>query len=169
MEKFTKSVNEGLNELKKLYPNDIDQIDYLMKSLHNQNKSSKNQIVNELENKLCAEDLDDDLKDSFVKIIINSIQNNESIIDSLIIPLLAYLESCANDKVFLESPFLCLNIPKGRHTLKGKVFYKNILEKEGTVEQDNNEFAYFETIFESTEDFQVTMKDFIDIRRGNNG
>lgn len=169
VEIFSKMMNEGLEELKGIYPNNLDFINSLMVDIQKQDHSSKNQIVNKLGHEIDELDLEKEFKEALVNLVINSFQKNDTIKEALIKPFIEYLDASAEEKVFLESPFLCLNVPKGKHTLKCTISHKNILEKQSDIDNYEANSIYFETVLESREDVQVSMKDFVKIRRINNG
>lgn len=165
IEKFIASLIEGLSKLKEKYPEYCTVLDILLEGLQNPDRMSERQFVDNAEYELEKFDPTKEFIESFAIVMNNAFHSHTSLKDAFFRPLLEYFEASAADKGFLKSPFMCLNVNRGRSLLKGKIYYENILEKEGIIEKNLSDGVPFETVIECTQAGMIPLKELIDIRR----
>jgi len=165
IEQFLFSLREGLMELRKIYPQYDSFFEVVLSETQNSNLISETKLEGIIEVEFEKVKPDVEFQRAIQSVVNNAAKKHESIKDSIIRPLLDYLEASAADRVFLDVPFLHLNVPKGVSHIKGIIYYVNILEKEGSVHKNSNEGTPFETIIESDENVLIPVKDFVKIER----
>ncbi len=103
---------------------------------------------------------DESFLDALVNVYINAILSN-SIKDTLIVPLIEYIEGSAASKVFLLEPLHSINVPRGGGMLKATLSYRNLIEcvSENIVPLN----MYIEN--NSKENILVPLKELIKIKR----
>lgn len=167
LETFVSVLVEGLNELKEKYPNDVQMIDSFLDEFKKLKKSSESKFLETANDKIEKTKPNAEFQESLFEIFKKAFQRT-SLKDYFFRPLIEYLESCAADKAFLYSPLLCLEVPKGTSVLRGRIFYKNLLDEDKNSLRCE-EGITFETNLKSHENIQISIKDLIKIERINNG
>ncbi len=168
IEKFVVSLINGLTSLKEKYPDHSNFVDLLLVGLQNPERMSERQLIETAEFELNNFNPNKDFIESLGIVLNNAIHTNASLKDAFFRPLLEYFEASATDKGFLQSPFLCMNVKEGKSYLKGKVYYQNILEKEGVIEKSIIDGVEFQAQIQSSHPEMIPLKDLIDIKRIDN-
>jgi len=184
-EKIYESFLEGMETLKKEYPNYVNEIDLITnfifdKESYTLSKQEYQYKFNEL-SKILKSKMD--LLEGFMIVYFNSILSHSSIRDLFFGPLLEYFKSSIAQKVFLESPLLFLKVPKGGGYLKAILYYEDLLERIKIIREITDESIsivdlltkfdanpeknkrYFEIFIKSKDEIQIPLKNFLDIRR----
>ncbi|WP_048150537.1 hypothetical protein [Methanolacinia paynteri] len=169
IEKFIFSFMEGLEKLKESYSEYSKFIDVLLDVMKKSDRVSERQFIDYAENEFESFSPTEEFIEAFSLVIDNALSNSASLKDLYFRPLIEYFEASATDKGFLKSPFLGINLHKGRFKLKGRITYENILEKEGIIKKNHNYAVPFETIIECSNEGMVSLKDLIDIQRIEDG
>lgn len=158
LETFSNTVTEGIRRLLLDYP----EYEHIINALFTiPDGSSIKQHIDKLVIDLqIIASKDESFLEALVNVYINAIINN-SIKDTLIIPIIEYIEGSAASKVFLLEPLHSINVPSGGGMLKATLSYRNLIEcvSENIVPLN----MYIEN--NSNESILVPLKELIKIRR----
>jgi hypothetical protein len=165
--KFINSVTEGFITLKKEYPEYSPFLEFVLVGAK---KRTRQQYLDELQIRTKNLDPNESFKEALQLCVINAILSQASIRDIFFRPLLEYFASSSEDRIFLMSPFLGVNVKKGRGTLKLNIKCQNILEyykEEGDDREDGDakESYSIETKIQSDKDMLVPLRNLICFRR----
>ena len=158
LETFSNSVTDGFRRLALDYPEYEDVINAIITI---PDKFSLKQHIDKLANDLqTIVSKDESFLDAFANVYINAILSN-SIKDTLIVPVIEYIEASAASKVFLLEPLHSINVPIGGGMLKATLSYRNLIEcvSENSVPLN----MYIEN--NSKESVLVPLKELIKIKR----
>lgn len=125
------SLTKGINSLKNEYPEFSSEIDILIRFFFEDEtyRLSKQEYFRRFAEIAEIFRSNRALLEGFGVVFINSVLMQGSARDLFFTPLLEYFESNAAKKVFLESPFLFAEIPKGGGYLRASVYYEDIIER----------------------------------------
>lgn len=158
LETFAETVVDGIRRLPLDYPEYEDVINAFLTI---PDSSSLKQHIDKLVSDLqIIASKDESFLDAFANVYINAIINN-SIKDTLIVPLIEYIEASAASKVFLLEPLHSIKVPRGGGVLKATLSYRNLIE---CVSDNSFPFnIYIEN--NSKESILVPLKELIKIKR----
>lgn len=158
LETFSKTVTDGIRRLTLSYPEYEDIINALLTIPTDSSlKQHIDKIVNGMET---IASRDESFVDAFANVYINAILSN-SIKDTLIVPLIEYIEASAASKVFLLTPLHSIKVPIGGGMLKAVLSCRNLIE-------NNSENVIPFSVFienDSKESILVPVKELIKIKR----
>ncbi len=113
-EKLSQAFIEGIKPLKEKYPQHSE---FFEAVLNPQKYRSFKELNEDVSEKTKSLQFDEKLMEDIKLILIASFIGQVSVREALLLPLYEYFQSTADTKVFLESPYLCASIPKGKSTL----------------------------------------------------
>ena len=124
VQRFTEVAVIGIERLKKEYPKYLELLsllsgDYELKSF--------TQLEHLLQKRIEKVKDDKSFIEALAYVFVTAILEQESIKDSILIPMMEYLESGTSAKAFLSSPFLCAKVPKGGGILKCRLRFFDLL------------------------------------------
>jgi len=183
------SLVEGIQNLRNEYPEYSSEIDLLFRFFFEDEtyRLSKQEYYRRFTEIAEIFSSNKALLEGFGIIFINSILSSGSLRDLFFAPLLEYFESNAAKKVFLESPFLSVRVPKGGGHLKAVIYYEDITERASVIKdiiekscsikdfvekfQDEAEKKRIclEVFLRSENEVVVPIRDLINMRRIFNG
>lgn len=166
IQKFMESLQSGLDDLKQRFPN--NPILELLEDLFRQpEKFTEQSYLEKAGNVMKKYESDEEFKEALGVVFFNAIHVESNMLNLIIRPLMEYFESLAAKKVFLNSPFLTLEILKGQKIFRGKILYQNILEREELQKITYGEIP-FEIEVNSAENQIIALKDLISFTRIEN-
>lgn len=180
IDRFLQALTEGLKELKLKFPEYGSLIDFFIEQPPD---VSERQIYEKVKKLGEVLKFNKKLVEAFEGVFIGAMLTHASFKDSFLVPLLEYFASNATSKVFFESPFQCIKVPKGGGYLKAVVIYENIIthdedvveafksifNKKGENSKEKRENKVFlETFIESDKEVSIPIKDLIRIQRVSN-
>lgn len=126
VQRFAEVAVNGIEKLKKEYPEYSELLslmsgDYEVKSFTQLEHSLRKRIEKVKDDKSFIE--------AIAFVFVTAILEQENTKDSLLIPLMEYLESGTSAKAFLSSPFLCAKVPKGGGILKCRLRFFDLLQR----------------------------------------
>lgn len=157
-ETFSKTVIDGIRRLTLDYPEYEDVINAILTIPEDLSlKQHIDKIVIDLET---IASRDESFVDAFANVYINAILSN-SIKDTLIVPIIEYIEASAASKVFLLEPLHSIKVPRGGGVLKATLSYRNLIER------FSENIVPFNVFIEnnSKESIIVPLKELIKIKR----
>ena len=164
MKKFMDSLMTGLNDLDLKFPNNPI-LDLLKDIFQRPEKLSEQQYLERVGSTIKKFEPDAEFKEALGMVFFNAVHVESNMLNLIIRPLMEYFESLAAKKVFLNSPFLTLEIFEGQNIFKGKIIYQNILEREEVQDQNPLNEESFEIVIYSDKKQIVALKDLISITR----
>jgi hypothetical protein len=167
-EKFIYSLLNGMKKLKLEYPNYGDFIDIFLNLAEKPDKFSEQAFLEKSGRILNDFNPDKEFKEALGLTFFNAIHIESNMLNLIIRPIMEYLESSTAKNAFLNSPFLFLAIPKGRGYFKGKIFYKNVIEREKLSLLERDAGTEFQIIIESEKECLIPIKEAILIQRIEN-
>lgn len=159
MERFAMAVIEGMEILKKEYPQHSELLSLF--KMENQENKSFNQLMKLIQHKMEKVKEDKGFTEALAYVYVSAIMEQQKVKDSILIPMFEYLEAGATTKAFLISPFLCVAVPKGGGTLKCTLRFYDLL-RHNCVKP-----IKIRTHLMATEDTLVPLKELIQFSRGN--
>lgn len=160
IERFALSAIDGMKLLCKEYPQHSELLSML--TTEKIGARSFTQVINSIKRKLEKAKKDKDFAEALAYVFVSAIIEQEKVKDSLLIPMLEYLESGATTKAFLTSPFLCARVPKGGGTLKCILKFYDLLGHKCAKP------IKIKTFLAAEEDILVPLKEVIQFSRGRN-
>lgn len=163
LEKLYVSLIDGLKELKTEFPEYISLIDKFLDVPH---KKTLKHILDDVMIEIQKLKPTKSFKEAFALIFVNSLLEQASVKEQILQPLLEYLASKTSNKAFLDSPFSCIQVPKGGGYLKLQFITQNILERyEEFYEQKLSKPIMLETNIESDSEMLLPITELLCIRR----
>jgi hypothetical protein len=159
VERFAYAAVEGMKTLRKEYPQHSELLSLL--TLDSHENQSFTQLIHTIQRKLEKAKKDKSFAEALSYVYISALIEQEKVKDSLLIPMLEYLESGATTKAFLNSPFLCAKVPKGGGMLKCTLRFYDILR------HNCAKTLIIKTSLEAAEDTLVPLKELIQFSRGS--
>ena len=98
---------------------------------------------------------DEEFVESLAYVFVTAILEQDSLRDSVLLPLMEYLESSATVKAFLETPFLSVEVPSGGGPLKCKLVLHDLLGHQC------GKPLFIRTFIDSKQEDLVKLKDII--------
>jgi len=164
-EKFLYSLIGGLRKLRVRYPNYEEVINIFLNLFENPDYFSEQNLLEESGNILKDFNPDQDFKEDFGLTFYNAVHIESNLLNLVIRPLIEYLESSTAKNAFLNSPLLSIMIPKGGGLFRGRIYYKNVIEREKFTLSERDEGSEFKVFVKSNEDFIIPIKEGIKIWR----
>ena len=164
IEKFMSSLMTGLNDLDLRFPNN-PVLDLFRDLFQSPEKLSEQQYLERAGAAIKKYEPSEEFKEAAGMVFFNAIHVESNMLNLVIRPLMEYFESLAAKKVFLNSPFLTLEIFEGQNIFKGRIIYQNILEREEIRNQTPLNEEPFEIVVYSDKNQTVALKDIISIKR----
>jgi len=124
VERFAEVVVQGLEKLKKEYPQYSELLSLLSGSFEGK---SFTQLERSVRMRMEKVKNDKAFTEALALVLVTAILEQESTRDSILIPMMEYLESGTSAKAFLNSPFLCAKVPKGGGILKCRLRFFDLL------------------------------------------
>ncbi len=162
IERFTISFTNSLNRLKNEFPNYKDAISSIIDIERIESHDSYTKYIKHVENTVKEFKKDEVFIQSLYYSLLEAILEHESLRDSVLIPMLEYMESNVTSKAFFFSPFICVKVPTGGGNLKCELELFDILE------QKCNPSLMIDTFINSDEEKLVPLKEIIKFDRGKN-
>jgi hypothetical protein len=159
VEAFALAAVEGMKMLSKEYPQHSELLSLL--SMEDYENKSFTQFIHSIQSKLEKASKDKGFAEALAYVYISALIEQEKVKDSLLIPMLEYLESGATTKAFLNSPFLCAEVPKGGGTLKCTLRFYDLLR------HNCSKPLKIRTRLVAAEDTLVPLKELIQFSRGS--
>ncbi len=157
-ETFSETVADGIRRLALDYPEYEDVINAIFTIPTDSSlKQHLDKLVVDLQ---IIASKDESFLDALANVYINAILGN-SIKDTLIVPLIEYIEASAASKVFLLEPLHSIIVPRGGGMLKATLSYRNMIESVSENIVPLN--MYIEN--DSKESVLVPLKELIKIKR----
>ena len=147
-----------MEKLKKEYPQHSELLSMMSGQCE---MRSFSQFQHLLEEKIESIKGDKSFKEAIAYVIVTAIVEQQSVKDSLLIPMMEYLESGTASKVFLTSPFLCAKVPKGGGVLKCKLRFYDLLK------HNCSKPITIRTRLLASDDTLVPLKEIIQVSREN--
>lgn len=167
--RFRSALIESLQQLLPKYPEYELFINTFIKKLENPKQATEKQFFDQANIDLEKIKQNQDFINDFGAAMMYSIQSHSSIKEVIFKPFIEYIDAFATTKCYFESPFLCINVNKGKSTLKLNLKHKGIIEKEGIV-QNNSVSKLNQIITEiyAEEPCMIPIRNLFSFRRVNN-
>lgn len=164
VERFIKVVVENMERLKKEYPKYSELLSLLsgdLKLSGDHKEKSFTQLERSLKKRIEKVKDDEDFMEALALVYVTAILEQESAIDTILIPIMEYLESGTSAKAFLNSPFLCAKVPKGGGVLKCRLRFFDLLN------HNCAKSLTIKTRLLAYEEMLVPLKEIIQFTRGS--
>lgn len=155
-ETFASAVVEGLERLKDDFP---DHRDFLKGLLNYQENMSLRQYFDRTMAEFEEVKHEESLMEAIAMVFVSAILDQASVRNSILLPMIEYLEATTADKAFLRSPFLCAQVPAGGALLSFRLVTYDLRMNECGKPLE------IETFLESQEETLVPMKEIMAVRR----
>jgi hypothetical protein len=159
VEAFASAAIDGMKMLSKEYPQHSELLSLV--TTEDYEKKSFTQIMQSIERKMKKARKDKDFAEALAYVYVSALLEQEKVKDSLLIPMLEYLESGATTKAFLTSPFLCAEVPEGGGTLNCTLKFHDLLRHKCAKS------LKIRARLMATEDTLVPLKELIHFSRGS--
>lgn len=125
IERFAEVVVDGMEKLKKEYPEYSEFLSLLSGDYGNKSFTQLERLLLKRLEKVKG---DKAFIEAIAFVFVTAILEQESMKDSILIPMMEYLESGTPAKAFLNSPFLCAKVPEGGGILKCRLSFFDLLK-----------------------------------------
>jgi hypothetical protein len=159
VEAFALAAIDGMKMISKEYPQHSELLSLL--TMEDYENKSFTQLIQSIQRKLKKASKDKGFMEALAYVYVSALIEQEKVKDSLLIPMLEYLESEATTKAFLTSPFLCAEVPKGGGTLNCTLRFYDLLRHKCAKP------LKIKTRLVATEDNLVPLKELIQFSRGS--
>jgi len=157
IQRFVEVVIEGIEKLEKEYPKYSE---FLSSLSGDYEEKSFTQLERSLKRKIEKFKTDKSFLEALALIYVTAILEQESTKDSILIPMMEYLESGTSAKAFLNSPLLCAKVPKGGGILKCRLRFFDLLN------HNCAKSLTIKTRLLTREEMLVPLKEIIQFTRG---
>jgi hypothetical protein len=168
-EKFKFSLIRNFEGLKIKYPQNTSKIDLFLDPLKTDDRISIAQCFRIFGMCIDPSNQDDDFIREAGLAFLNAVNIDSEIYSKVIRPLNEYFQSSATKNVFLDSPFLTVEIPKGKSNFKGRIYYQNLIERKSSPGTEKGPFVEFFVTIDCPEKRSIPLKEAINIQRLDNG
>lgn len=124
----TKSINEGLSNLKEKYPKYIPALNLLLGI--KEEKMSLMQYIEKFNDEIINSFEDDAFVEAVINVFLFTIFEQTSLKDRILGPWTEYLNCYSYNKAYFSNPMLILDVPENKSILAIKLVVRDLLEQE---------------------------------------
>lgn len=159
IERFGLSVFEGFGQLKEEFPKHRELLSEIIEMTKDTKKEALLERIEELDRRMKKLKSDKEFAEAFLYVAVTALVQEGGMKDSVLLPLVEYFEANAAVKVFLESPLLCVKVPKGGGRFKCRLILKDLLGHRCGAS------IMLETIIESDSETMLPLKEIVKFER----
>jgi hypothetical protein len=155
-ERFSVTTINNINKLKIEFPQYENEISTIIDLTSVESYFSYMRQFEKIINKLKK---DKSVMEALYYAILSALLSYDSLRDSVLLPLMEYMESNATSKAFLNSPFLCVKVPVGGGRLRCRLIFYDLLNHKCSPSLKIDTYIF------SNEERLVQLKEIIQFER----